>query len=73
MLTDKNGKKLDSSLGSINYRTHIQSKGWEKSYIKDGAISGTVGKGLRLEAIQIQLVYKDTPAPGATIDTFKCK
>ncbi|SEP87582.1 Uncharacterized conserved protein YjdB, contains Ig-like domain [Lachnospiraceae bacterium RM5] len=55
MLTDKNGKKLDSSLGSINYRTHIQSKGWEKSYIKDGDISGTVGKGLRLEAIQIVL------------------
>ena len=28
---------------------------WEKKYAQDGAVSGTVGKGLRLEAIEINL------------------
>jgi uncharacterized lipoprotein YddW (UPF0748 family)/uncharacterized protein YjdB len=38
----------------IEYRTHVQSYGWQ-SYVSDGAISGTTGRGMRLEAIQIKL------------------
>lgn len=41
--------------GSIEYRTHIQNIGWESSYVSDGAMSGTSGRALRLEAIQIRL------------------
>ncbi len=39
---------------SISYRTHVQNEGWQ-DYVADGVMSGTKGKGLRLEAIQILL------------------
>ncbi|SEP63643.1 Uncharacterized conserved protein YjdB, contains Ig-like domain [Lachnospiraceae bacterium RM5] len=54
-LVDESGNTLDSSYGSVEYRTHVQKNGWEKSFVKDDALSGTVGKALRLEAIQIRL------------------
>ncbi|WKY48912.1 S8 family serine peptidase [Eubacteriaceae bacterium ES3] len=38
---------------SVVYRTHVQNEGWQ-NYVNDGAISGTVGKSLRLEALQIE-------------------
>lgn len=41
--------------GDIEYRTHVQSIGWEKDYVKNGKTSGTSGQSKRLEAIQIRL------------------
>ena len=41
--------------GGIQYRTHVQTYGWEKEWKKDGAMSGTSGEAKRLEAIQIKL------------------
>lgn len=41
--------------GSIEYRSHVQGKGWESTWAKDGAVSGTKGKEKRVEAIQMQL------------------
>ena len=41
--------------GSIQYRSHIQSKGWETDWARDGEISGTTGEKKRLEAVQILL------------------
>ena len=38
----------------VNYTTHVQNIGWQ-SYVKDGAMSGTSGKGLRIEAIKVKL------------------
>ncbi|MCI6676236.1 MAG: endo-alpha-N-acetylgalactosaminidase family protein [Clostridiales bacterium] len=38
----------------ISYRTHVQNVGWQP-YVFDGEMSGTKGKGLRLEGIQIRL------------------
>ena len=40
---------------SVDYATHIQNVGWEKSWRKDGQMSGTSGRSLRLEGIKIQL------------------
>ena len=40
--------------GGIEYRTHVQNDGWQ-DYVADGEMSGTKGRGLRLEAIQIRL------------------
>lgn len=37
----------------IEYSTHIQNIGWQK-YMKDGEMSGTSGKSLRLEGIKIR-------------------
>ncbi len=44
-----------SATGGIEYRSHVQSKGWEKSYKRDGERSGTEGKSKRLEAVKIRL------------------
>ena len=41
--------------GSIQYRTHVQTYGWEDGWRADGAMSGTEGQSKRLEAIQIRL------------------
>lgn len=41
--------------GGIEYRSHIQNKGWEQNFVKAGSISGNLGSGLRNEAIQIRL------------------
>ena len=39
---------------SVSYRTHIQNEGWQ-NYVCDGTTSGTSGKSLRLEGIEIKL------------------
>lgn len=49
------GIRLSNGESGIEYRTHIQSKGWEPTYKHDGETTGTVGEGLRVEAIQIRL------------------
>ncbi|MGD9475713.1 MAG: S8 family serine peptidase [Eubacteriaceae bacterium] len=38
----------------INYQTHVQNVGWQ-SWVTDGALSGTTGRGLRLEGIHIAI------------------
>lgn len=51
---------------SIEYRTHVQSIGWQP-WVADGQTAGTVGKGLRIEAIEIRLVPSTTtPSPTST-------
>ena len=40
--------------GLVNYRAHVQSIGWQ-DWTKDGALSGTTGRALRVEALQIKL------------------
>ncbi|MGN1191704.1 MAG: hypothetical protein ACI4S0_03445 [Dorea sp.] len=49
----------DKCEGSIEYQTHIQSKGWEEDFIgrwrREGEMSGTSGQALRLEGIKIKL------------------
>lgn len=42
---------------STSYTTHVQNVGWQ-DWIHDGAVSGTVGQGLRLEGIRIYLITK---------------
>ena len=39
---------------TISYRTHVQNEGWQ-DYVAGGVTSGTTGKNLRLEAIEIQV------------------
>ncbi len=49
----------------VSVTAHVQRKGWEKSWARDGAMAGTQGKSRRAEAIQVVLVAKDAPAPVA--------
>jgi len=46
--------KLDGISGDVEYRTHVQNKGWI-SWTKNGEWNGTKGSSKRLEAIQIRL------------------
>ena len=38
----------------LTYRTHVQNIGWQ-GFVQDGGIAGTIGKSLRMEALQISL------------------
>ena len=52
--TEKNTQQITKP--SVMYNTHIQNEGWEQDFSKkDGEMSGTSGKSLRLEAIKIKL------------------
>lgn len=43
-----------TATGNVSYSTQIQNIGWQQA-VKNGAISGTTGESLRLEAIKINL------------------
>ena len=46
--------KTEGDIG-VTYRTHIENEGWLQGWMADGAMSGSEGKGLRLEAIEMKL------------------
>ncbi|MGL4662909.1 MAG: CAP domain-containing protein, partial [Culicoidibacterales bacterium] len=46
---------------SVNYRAHVQNVGWQ-DYVKDGALAGTSGRGLRVESFRMKL--SNLPVPG---------
>lgn len=46
-------KAAGEEIPTVQYRVHVQSKGWT-SYMTQG-VAGTIGKALRLEALQIQV------------------
>lgn len=52
-----NTAKLDipGLTGGITYRTHVQTYGWTKGWVSDGALSGTTAEAKRLEAIEVKL------------------
>jgi uncharacterized protein YjdB len=41
----------------LAYRANVQNIGW-MPWVKNGAVAGTTGRALRLEAIQIRLLDK---------------
>ncbi|MBO7675020.1 MAG: Ig domain-containing protein, partial [Atopobiaceae bacterium] len=41
--------------GGIEYMSHVQGIGWEKSWSRDGQMSGTSGQSKRVEATRIRL------------------
>ncbi|MBR3318028.1 MAG: InlB B-repeat-containing protein [Atopobiaceae bacterium] len=41
--------------GGIEYRTHVQTTGWEKGWKRDGAVAGNPKAKKRLEGIQVRL------------------
>jgi len=47
-------ESADSKKISVSYRTHVQNDGWQ-NYVSDGKTSGTSGRSLRLEGINIKL------------------
>ncbi|MBQ9043492.1 MAG: InlB B-repeat-containing protein [Eggerthellaceae bacterium] len=51
----------NSNPATVMYRTHVQSLGWQ-GFVSDGDMSGTSGRSLRLEGIEIKL--KDQPYSG---------
>jgi hypothetical protein len=56
--------RLTGALASqydISYRAHVQDVGWQ-SWVSNGATAGTSGQAKRIEAIQVRLLAKATPA-----------
>lgn len=48
---------------SITYQAHVQNVGWQP-FVKDGALSGTTGRSLRVEGIRIKLAGDGLPSGG---------
>lgn len=54
--TDAESTETEENTGTVLYNSHIRNQGWEEDFSKkDGEESGTTGKNLALEAIQIKL------------------
>ena len=54
--------RLTGSLANrydVYYRAHVQNIGWQ-DWVKNGIIAGTEGQRLRIEALQIELVEKNS-------------
>ncbi|MEA4806288.1 C39 family peptidase [Acetobacterium wieringae] len=49
---------LAATAPRVLYRTHVQNDGWQ-DFVSDGALSGTAGRSLRLEGIEIKLEAAD--------------
>lgn len=62
--TSNNGKSVSSTVTVtpavpiVQYESHVQNVGWQ-DYVSNGAVSGTSGRSLRLEAIKINLANND--------------
>jgi beta-N-acetylglucosaminidase len=57
------GAAFNEDIISVKYQTHVQNVGWQ-NLIFDGQLSGTTGKALRLEGINISV---ENPLPGMRI------
>ncbi len=42
------------NIPTVNYKSHVQNIGWQ-NYVTNGGTSGTSGKALRMEALQIKI------------------
>lgn len=51
----------DTQVDGIAYQTHIQNDGWAQGWIYDGDTSGSEGRGLRLEGIQVKIDGNNLP------------
>ena len=66
--TSEAKKAIAVKTPSINYSTHVQSEGW-MDFVKDGQMSGTSGRALRLEGIKIKLSNLDGISGGVEYST----
>lgn len=60
-ILEKNVDELEAGevdVPILEYRVHVQNVGWQE-WKKSGEMSGTTGKSLRIEALQIRLVDKN--------------
>jgi len=51
---DTSGNSYYERPASVTYQTHVQNIGWQR-YVGNNAIAGTTGRGLRIEALRINL------------------
>jgi uncharacterized protein YjdB len=63
----QNVVKADTNDIGVTYEGHVQNIGWAQGWIQDGQDAGTVGQGLRLEALKIKLTGSSVPS-GAHIE-----
>ena len=56
LITQSTSFNIDTS-PHVQYKTHVQNEGWQ-DWKTDGELAGTIGKSLRLEALQIKIVKR---------------
>ena len=49
------GAMAQASAPTISVLTHVQNEGWAKGWTENGAVAGTTGRSLRMEAIRLRL------------------
>ena len=54
----------------VYYRVHVQNYGW-LAWTKNGQNAGTIGKGLRLESLQVVLIPKGEKGPNSNYKGVK--
>ncbi|MDY0208313.1 MAG: hypothetical protein RBR82_17060, partial [Pseudomonas sp.] len=60
--TAEAGPADDTQVDGVTYQTHIQNEGWAQGWVSDGEMSGSEGKGLRLEALEVKIDGTNLPA-----------
>ncbi len=60
---DKLKAEANNAAPHVVYSGHVQNKGWMKE-VRDGALAGTQGKGLRVEGLKIKLDLAKTGLTG---------
>lgn len=59
---DSLNAQVTSLTPSVKYSSHVQGIGWQTA-VTNGAVSGTIGEGRRVEAVQVSL--ENTPYTGS--------
>lgn len=56
----------EDNMGMVVYNAHVQNVGWQKK-VSDGAIAGTTGKGLGIEALTVSITdfWRDDTLAGS--------
>ena len=56
----------EAAAPSVSVLTHVQNRGWDKSWVTGGRVAGSTGSGLRMEAMRLRL-----DGPGAASGTLR--
>ena len=56
----------EAAAPSVSVLTHVQNRGWDRSWVTGGRVAGSTGSGLRMEAMRLRL-----EGPGAATGTLR--
>jgi Predicted protease len=60
---------VKTDVSGVSYSAHVQKIGWQNA-VKNGALAGTTGKALRVEALKIKLLGSSTAGTAITYQAY---